>query len=175
MKYAGIGSRRTPYDILAMMRNIANDLSSKGYTCRTGGALGADKAFIDGSSDSELWLPWDGYNGYYSDLPEPTEVEEAFAAKYHPNWKACKQGARKMHARNCNIVLGEDLDDPVDFIVCWTPEAKLEGGTAQALRIAIDYDIPVFNLGDKAGSPYILNKLIEFVKNNEKQHRFSGN
>ncbi|ADG59944.1 DprA-like DNA recombination-mediator protein [Acinetobacter phage Acj9] len=165
MKYAGIGSRATPLEILRIMRQIAAELEKAGYTCRTGGALGADKAFIDGApSTTELWLPWDGYNGYSSDNPEPTEREERFASKYHPNWKACKSGARKMHARNCNIALGANLDDPVDFIVCWTPNGEMTGGTAQALRVAIDYDIPIYNLGAKAGPASVLKRLRDYIQ-----------
>jgi hypothetical protein len=34
------------------------------------------------------------------------------------------------------------------FVVCWTPGGLLKGGTAQAMRIAHAYGIPVFNLAD---------------------------
>ena len=43
-------------------------------------------------------------------------------------------------------VLGEDLQTPTSFIVCWTKDGKASGGTGQALRVAKKYDIPVFNL-----------------------------
>ena len=45
-------------------------------------------------------------------------------------------------------MLGDDLDQPVSFVVCWTPGGEVTGGTGQALRIAADpqYNIPVFNL-----------------------------
>jgi cell division GTPase FtsZ len=58
---------------------------------------------------------------------------------------------RKLHARNAMIVLGKNLDDPVDFIICWTPGGTGSGGTGQALRIARAYGIPVYDLGDKNG------------------------
>ncbi|UNI74479.1 hypothetical protein ABNavy4_041 [Acinetobacter phage AB-Navy4] len=165
MKYAGIGSRRTPMDILAIMRQLAKELDILGHVCHTGGALGADKAFIDGAPNSTvLWLPWQGYNNYTSDTPALTQRHIDFAAKYHPNWKACSFSARKMHGRNAQITLGDSLDEPVDFVICWTPDGKLEGGTAMALRIAIDYDIPIFNLGSKAGHVKVIGELKEFLR-----------
>lgn len=164
MKYAGIGSRQTPMDILKVFRELSAYLESIGYVGQTGGAEGADKAFHDGApSTTQLWLPWDGYNGYHSDLPGPSERTERFAEKYHPNWKACKSGARKMHARNCNIALGSNLDDPVKFIVCWTPKGELKGGTAQALRLAIDWDIKVFNFGNCRFKDEV-DEMVEMVK-----------
>ena len=58
-------------------------------------------------------------------------------------------------ARNAMQVLGPNLDDPSAFIVCWTPDASdgsktspKTGGTGQALRIAHEYKIPVYNLAD---------------------------
>lgn len=52
--------------------------------------------------------------------------------------------------RNSFQALGLNLDRPADFIVCYTDGGKLKGGTAQALRIAADYQIPVFNAGNYA-------------------------
>ena len=66
----------------------------------------------------------------------------------------------KLMARNCYQVLGEDLKSPVDMIICWTPDGKAAGGTGQALRIANDNDIPVFNLFDSNA----LDKLSRHLK-----------
>lgn len=49
-------------------------------------------------------------------------------------------------SRNVYQVLGPNLDDPVEFIICWTKDGKASGGTGQAIRIANDYGVPVFNL-----------------------------
>ena len=43
--------------------------------------------------------------------------------------------------------LGPHLIEPVAFILCWTPDGLVTGGTGQALRLAKDYMIPVCNLG----------------------------
>lgn len=167
MKYGGIGSRRAPLNILALIRGLAAELKPHAE-CHTGGALGCDKAFIDGTQMAggfaELWLPWQYYNGYVTDYPEVEDRHINFTKKYHPAWHKCSEKAQIMHARNSQIVLGDDLDDPVDFIVCWTPDGKLEGGTAQALRIAIDYDIPVFNLGRGPSPEKVLYELKTFLE-----------
>ena len=158
MKYAGIGSRETPHDILELMTAEAGRLVYEDEAVlRSGGAKGADKAFELGCDvtlgDKEIFRT-DTFVKRYDNVEkshgyDPDNWERAFdlAEEYHPNWGACSGFARKLHARNGFIVLGERLNDPVDFIVCWTEGGKLKGGTAQALRIAKDYDIPVLNYG----------------------------
>lgn len=48
-------------------------------------------------------------------------------------------------------VTGYFLIDSNDssFVVCWTSDGKDSGGTGQALRIARDRNIPVYNLYNK--------------------------
>jgi len=137
--YAGIGSRKTPLDILILMSGFAIDLASKGYTLRSGGAKGADKKFEDAC---------DGIGGKKEIFYAADATEEAMthASYFHPAWIKCDEGARKLHGRNSMIVLGKDLDAPVDFIICWTPGGTLAGGTAQGLRIAIEADMTIYNL-----------------------------
>jgi len=162
MKYAGIGSRETPKEILSLMEVVAENLGSRGWTLRTGGAPGADTAFFDGANMEsahliELYLPWDGFNDfryaecwsrlYVNYTPSPEAF--AMAEKYHSSYRYLKQGAKKLMARNSHQIFGPDMNDPVDCVICWTEGGKLKGGTAQALRIAIDHDIPIFNLGNE--------------------------
>jgi len=150
--YAGIGSRETPGDTLGLMRVIAKMLDENGYTLRSGGALGADRAFEEGAvgrNAPELYLPWDGYNGKRNRTKitqDALEKAEEIAARYHPAWHNCSQGARKMHTRNVLIVLGPDLTSWSKFVVCWTPKGKAGGGTGEAIRVAQAADIPVFDL-----------------------------
>jgi hypothetical protein len=44
------------------------------------------------------------------------------------------------------IILGKNLDEPVKFVVCWTPGGKVVGGTGVAIQIAHKNNIPVINL-----------------------------
>lgn len=143
--YAGIGSRQTPADVLALMSKIAAKLSKDGYVLRSGHAVGADQAFEAGSTSSEIYLPWPGFEGSTSKLCSISEAAYAMAAKFHPVWDMLSQGARKLHARNCYQILGYDLKTPVEFVVCWHNGS---GGTMQAVKIASHYNIPVYNLND---------------------------
>jgi len=148
--YAGIGSRGTLPTWLTWFTELATHLEAVGFTLRSGGANGADSAFEMGvlsCYNKEIYLPWKGFNGSSSPHHEISEAALEMAAKYHPRWNALKPAGRKFMARNCYQVLGFNLDTPVEFIVCWTPDGRVTGGTGQALRIAADLNIPVFNFG----------------------------
>lgn len=145
--YAGIGARDTPVGVKNAMIMIASGLQSKGYILRSGGANGADSAFEFGADkDKEIFLPWRGYNDNTSTLYNPTHDTKTIAAKFHPSWGRCSHGVRKLHGRNVHIVLGADLNTPVEFVVCWTKDGKDSGGTGMAIRVAKHYNIPVYNL-----------------------------
>lgn len=148
--YAGIGSRETPEDILALMSNIAAKLENEKYILRSGGADGADSAFEKGvgnPKNKEIYLPWKGFEGSTSLLYTICDKAYQIAEIYHPNWKSLSEGSKKLHARNAYQVLGKSLDKPVSFVICWTPHGEGGGGTGQAIRIAKAYDIPIFDLG----------------------------
>ncbi|MCD6436443.1 MAG: hypothetical protein J7L15_08725 [Clostridiales bacterium] len=145
--YTGIGSRQTPENILETMKDIALYLNHQEYILRSGGAKGADVAFELGSLNlKKVYLPWPGFNNSKEPYVPITKEAEKMAEKYHPWFYNLKQGARKLHSRNCYQVLGENLDTPSDFLICWTPGGLETGGTSQALRIAKDYNVKIYNL-----------------------------
>jgi len=149
--YAGIGSRQTPEEVLELFNNIAVYLAIQGFILRSGGANGADSAFEMGcdnkQGEKEIYIPWKNFNNSPSEFVVNNPDAEALARKYHPYFDRLKPGAKKLMARNSCQVLGSNLDTPSDFVICWTPEGKGEGGTGQAIRIAKDYNIPVFDVG----------------------------
>lgn len=147
--YAGVGSRRTPADILLQMTKIASFMESQGYILHSGRADGADKAFEDGVSDramKKIFLPWRLFNRSYSNLYLITEEAMRLAEKFHPFWEALSHPGKQLMARNGYQVLGESLNDPVDMLICYTTDGKASGGTGQAIRIAQHYKIPIFNM-----------------------------
>lgn len=153
MVYAGIGSRKTPEDVLKNMNNMARFLAHAKHTLRSGGADGADKAFEEGASSikdspKEIYLPWQDYNGNKSRQWKPGKVAHNLAESFHPTWEKLSEGSQKLLARNSQIILGENLHKPCDFVVCWTPEGKINGGTGHTIRIAKHYKIPIFNFGN---------------------------
>ena len=159
MIYTGIGSRETPTELKNDIKTIVEHLNKKGYTLRSGGAPGADSFFEEHADKKEIYLPWRGFNGNTSLLFNPTPEAFEMAQKYHPNWGRLSYGAKKLMARNCHQVLGLDLKSPTDFIVCWTKDGKATGGTGQALRMAEDLKIPIYNLYNKD----ILDKIIKDI------------
>jgi hypothetical protein len=155
MIYAGIGSRETPKEVLVRMYNLAEAFALMGYRLRSGHAGGADLAFEDGcilqSGPKEIFLPWSGFNDarhnpfkdYYVIA---NEEAEKIASRFHPAWERLSQGAKRLMVRNVYQVLGPDLKTHSDFVVCWTNGGGPTGGTGQAIRIANEYGIEVYNL-----------------------------
>jgi hypothetical protein len=162
--YAGIGSRETPSEVQGLMERVAKYLAGQEYILRSGGAKGSDTAFQKGVESwireqgktraldhmhifipsPKSWLTED--KGYL--YKEPTDEQFKMAEEYHPNWAACKEYARLLHARNCSQILGEDLQTPCDFVICWTKGGTGAGGTGQAIRVATGHNIPIFDLGN---------------------------
>ena len=143
--YAGIGSRKTPPEILSMMSNIAVKLELEGYVLRSGGADGADSAFAKNVENKEIFVPWFGFNGI-NVKPTYTAEHAKIAESVHPAWHRCSQGVKKLHTRNVQQILGNLNNDKSKFVICWTPSGEEVGGTATAIRMAKANGIPVFNL-----------------------------
>ena len=151
--YAGIGSRETPPGVEPMIEEATFFLSKMGFTLRSGGAPGADSLFEKHCSGKmEIYLPWKGFNENTSNLfidsmnQEIVSQAREIAKKYHPNWKSLSESAKKLMTRNTFQILGHDLKTPVSFVICWTKGGTINGGTGQAMRIAKDLKIPIFNL-----------------------------
>lgn len=148
MFYAGIGSRDTPEPIGREMQAIAMQLAMRGWVLRSGHARPRKDAPPETvSADLEFEKGCDiiaGRKVIRGPTHQPSAMEHA--QRYHPAWESCGDYAQALHARNSLIMLGDDLTVPVHFVVCWTPGGMVVGGTGQALRIAHDQSIPVFNL-----------------------------
>lgn len=116
-----------------------------GFVLRSGGALGADRAYEAGVTNPDM------KEIFYRD--DVCDEALYIASQIHPKWSACNSIARSLHARNIYQVLGRDLKTPVSFIECWTPDGSdgsfssmATGGTRTAIVLAHSRDIPVFNL-----------------------------
>ncbi|MCY3754700.1 MAG: NADAR domain-containing protein, partial [Alphaproteobacteria bacterium] len=153
LRWAGIGARNTPDAVLADMTALARRMADAGHRLASGGAEGADAAFAAGTPEGQRtqWLPWEGFNKLAGPDCRTLSDESmrkcmAVAERLHPAWDRCRPGVRRMHARNVAILLGPDLDRPVDAVVCWTEDGKIRGGTGMGLLIAREWKIPVINL-----------------------------
>lgn len=150
LKYAGIGSRTAPNNILIEMLDIAKELASRRWLLRSGGAQGSDSAFETGCDlnhgKKEIFLPWKGFNGSLSSLYTPSEEAKSMALKIHPSPDYLNHASLLLHARNCHQILDQTLKDAVDLVICWTPNGQMLGGTATAIQIAMNNNIPIINL-----------------------------
>jgi len=133
--YAGIGARETPTWAINLMVSLSEKLEKDGYTLRSGGASGADSAFERGATKKEIFRP-----------KNATLDSLLLASEFHPRWDELNDYVKKLHARNCQIILGQYLDSPVKFAVCWTKNGEAIGGTGQAIRLCNHYNIPIFNI-----------------------------
>lgn len=159
--FAGVGSRKAPLDILEQMTKIGAYLAKNGWTLRSGAADGSDAAFERGCDEAlgnkEIYLPYKNFNHHPSPLYKPSKQAFEIAKTIHPWWGQLTYGGMCLHARNCHQVLGINLDDPVEMVICWTdPKAKY-GGTKTAIKLAAKYNIPTYNL---AVEPIIIEELI---------------
>ena len=169
MSYAGIGSRRTgdaidpdsKRPILEVMEEIATELEGLGYTLNSGHADGPDQAFEKGvkeDSHKQIFLKSNATSRTYK-----------IAREVHANWRALSAYAKGLQARNTFQVFGRDLDKPVDFVLCYTPDGAENdprtgetehltgynrpgipntGGTGQAISMASMKGIPVINMAN---------------------------
>jgi hypothetical protein len=157
--YAGIGSRETPIDVQNRMTKIARFLSEKNFVLHSGGAIGADSAFANGADKAKIFLSnirklFELSPQYIAEHPNHNLIasipQKAFdiAKDHHVKWDTLNYYVKCLHARNAQILLDEDLEHPVKFCVCWTPDGKEVGGTGLGLRIAKTFGINVHNLAN---------------------------
>jgi len=144
MLYAGVGSRETPAHILTVMHDYAAAKARTGAILCSGGAQGADSAFEDGA-DSE-----GGVSRIYTvdDVTDKHKEAYALAEGCHPAWNKLPTYVRKLMVRNVFIVAGPEVDRPVDYVLAWTPNGCVTGGTGHTLRVARRLGVPSYNLHD---------------------------
>jgi hypothetical protein len=147
----GIGSRKIPSDIFKLLIEYSAIFCRNGYILRSGGADGADNACEIGcdsvSGEKEIYLPWKEFNKNSSSLYNIPKEAYAIAQKYHPIFNKLKPSVKKLHSRNVSQILGQNLQTPSNLVLCYTENGEVKGGTATALKIAKDYNIPIYNLG----------------------------
>lgn len=127
--YAGIGSRNTPKDIINLMSEISAKLFSEGWTCRTGGAIGADTAFEQGAilagrsqhlNTIQVFKPngtireW-FYSSPFKETPSKRIIRlpddcwnlaTEIASQNHPVWHHLKGYTKNLMIRNVFQILG---------------------------------------------------------------------
>ena len=107
-----------------------------GFRRVSGGADGCDKCAEVG------WVREESMDIFRP--KHATDAARHIASQHHPAWEACKPYVRDLHGRNAQIILGLNVETPVNFVLTCTDNEE-RGGTAVGLRIAKSYNIPIFN------------------------------
>lgn len=146
--YAGVGARDTPDHVLPVMSDLAHLAAGDGWTLRSGGARGADRAFARGAPHelAEIYLP-DSGRRQTAGIVATSELHRRLVEKFHPAPRALGEVAFELMARNGCQVFGADFAVPISALCCWTPAGRGGGGTGQAIRLAKAAGIPVLDLG----------------------------
>lgn len=148
--YAGTGSVHTPHWVRDLFC-IAGERLADSFTLRSGGQEGSDICFErgceNGQGKREIWLPWPHYEYNKSDKIVDVARYAYICASLYPNWDNLSDAMRKRYARCIPMILGEDLDKPVDFMVCYLPEDEVDTEARFAYDLATTNNIPIVNVG----------------------------
>jgi hypothetical protein len=147
------------------MVKIGEHAAAAGWTVTSGHADGADYAFERGAKGScIIYLPWEGFNAGLPILGRPvvvvgTEALDDMVREFHRAPGRLSRGGWALMRRNACQILGMDLNEPVDAVVCWTRRGIASGGTGQAMRIAGSRGIPVINMFPEAAATDVIREL----------------
>ena len=154
--YTGIGSRKTPPEILRIMEALAETLALKGWTLRSGGARGADQAFEAGARKAGGGVEsWDPRKDCIDILSWAEDVVAQHCWEFP--YSRMKRTTKELLVRNMYQIHGEEGNLPSSFVVCYTLADPLSrdretgfksGGTRYAIREAASCGIEVFNLNN---------------------------
>lgn len=171
LSYAGIGSRKTPKNVLIAFGSLGKSLAELGFTLNSGGADGADLAFEKGcdaaNGPKNIFIPWPGFNGSKSKLSSIPAGAYEEAAAFRRNFDSFSFPVKKLLARNSMQVLGKDLITPVSFVACYAEKDKngiAKGGTSMAISIAQSRGIKVINAYDYDSPKQFYKEAITYAK-----------
>jgi hypothetical protein len=157
--YTGVGDHHVevvPTQKLDEATSIARNLEGLGLILRSGGATGFDQAFERGvvnPANKIIYLS--ARDQRYPDDLWNEAVK--LVLNTHGNPQAAKRYIHLL-ARNVFQVLGDDLQTPSKFVVCWTKNGQDIGGTGTTIRIAHKFSVPVYNMYSR-DTPEILGKI----------------
>jgi len=122
---------------------------------------------------ADSYLPWIKFNPLVTvpKMKRPTGCGYKIAAGGHKLFTKFKNGPRAVLARNVHAALGEECNDPVDFIIAYTKDGaegftkgmdfKVTGDLVFYINLAREANIPIFNLHNEDA----IKRLVEHIKN----------
>ena len=188
--YTGIGSRKIDRHVIAYLQGVGAAMAARGYSCRTGDAIGSDNAFWTGAVSAGGTVH--AYAGLakasrpdarpFKSLPiRIQELANEIAKRFHPRWDQLTDRDKAWMARNVVQVLGEDLESPSRVVLCYAKGSRfldgklcdVAGGTGQAVRVAYAQGIPVFNLAIGSHRDHVAKRISLSLSSPEAQLAFS--
>lgn len=134
MKAALIGyAEAEPKDL----NDLGKGLASLGVSIRSSGVKLPQSCYETYGLKAEAFI-----------TDDVTKQALELAAVTHPAWKRINLFSKQLLARDCQIILGRYLDDPVDFVICWT-KLCVASRTAFGIKLAEAHGIEVINLTKK--------------------------
>ncbi|QVW55106.1 hypothetical protein pEaSNUABM29_00062 [Erwinia phage pEa_SNUABM_29] len=97
--------------------------------------------------DKKLWLAKQHPTVEFRVIPQDERYRE-IVGKLHPYPEKLQEFAWALHGRNLNIIMGDDLDDPVDAVYYSAPlnkHGEPTGGTAMGVKYAKQCGIPCYH------------------------------
>lgn len=184
IRYAGIGPRDITEPVANVLTVIAQGLCDSNCWLHSGWGRGSDQAFAAGSAINRQtqFIPWESFNDA-NKIPQEnlgehdpfmvvnhSEQSMRLASQYHPYWNRMHQNTKLLMSRNVFILLGADLQTPVDFVVFWQSledDQSVTSGTNHTRRMAQSFGIPLFNMRVPADQDALVNHV--FIKQGELQ------
>lgn len=118
------------------------------YDQDTGKKVEWDDKFICYLPDEKkLWLKKQHPNVEFRVIPQDERYRE-IVGQLHPAPENLKEFAWGLHGRNLNIIMGDNLDDPVDAVYYSAPLDKHgnpTGGTAMGVKYAKQCGVPCYH------------------------------
>jgi hypothetical protein len=149
MYYTGVGSHKIdeiPSQKLMDAVIIAKTLESWKFILRSGGAEGFDRAFESGVVNTKNMVIY-SQDTKFNVNDDLWHKAVDIALRNHPYPENAKKYIRWI-GRNPFQVLGDRLDEPSSFLICWTNNGKDIGGTGTTMRVAKEFGVPIYNLHD---------------------------
>ena len=140
---------------LNKLKEIAEKLSNYGFTLRSFGSDVPGNTVEKELIRVEYFLPFKKFNNRTgSKLAKPTDGSFEIAKRYHPAYEKLKESVRQILASNVHMILGENLKDPILFLLVYSPDGVEKGkdttirtgSVSFVIKVTDSINVPVINI-----------------------------
>ena len=178
------GNDQVPDQVALAINRVVKALQIKNVVIRTGGLDGTDAVVYSANRDSELHLPFKGYNKLESASQYTSEPCLEIAKRFKEDLESLPNVPKATYAKNPRLVFGRYLTAPAQLVIIWSQDACEEprevtsksGIAGHVLKIAAASGIRVINLQKEDGEARVYNFLesIYVKESGHPEHRSKG-